>query len=170
MTFDSTGLSVGDYTGMLGIVSNDPDTPTSTLPVTLTVFTNADLSLTMLDDPDPVNVGNTLTYNLVVQNLGPHQATNVVLVDTLPDGVSFVAANHAGCDENVGIVTCDLGNLASGDSVNIAITVIAPDSGGTITNTAEVSSDIEDPALANNTASEATTVVMYQSFLPLTSK
>jgi hypothetical protein len=99
-----------------------------------------------------------------------HQATNVVLVDTLPDEVSFVSASHAGCDENVGIVTCNLGNLASGDSVDIAITVIAPNNVGTITNTAEVSSDIVDPALANNTASEATAVVMYQSYLPLTSK
>jgi uncharacterized repeat protein (TIGR01451 family) len=124
--------------------------------VTLTVFTNADLSLTKLDDPDPVYVGNTLLYNLTVQNIGPHQATNVVLVDTLADEVSFISANHAGCDENVGIVTCNLGNLASGGSIDVAITVIAPNTVGTITNTAEVSSDIEDPALANNTASEAT--------------
>jgi uncharacterized repeat protein (TIGR01451 family) len=38
VTFDATGLAPGDYDGDLAIVSNDPDTPTTTLPISLTVL------------------------------------------------------------------------------------------------------------------------------------
>jgi|GEM_PF-1337545 len=37
VTFDSTGLTAGVYTGALEITSDDPDTPVVTVPVTLTV-------------------------------------------------------------------------------------------------------------------------------------
>jgi len=39
---------------------------------------------------------------------------------------------------------------------------------GQITNTAVVSNDSEDPAPANNTASETTDVTLYPIYLPLT--
>jgi uncharacterized repeat protein (TIGR01451 family) len=38
VTFDATGLAPDDYDGSLAIVSNDPDTPTTTLPISLTVL------------------------------------------------------------------------------------------------------------------------------------
>ena len=37
VTFDATGLTEGTYTGDLVLTSNDPDTPTTTIPLTLTV-------------------------------------------------------------------------------------------------------------------------------------
>ncbi len=44
VTFDSTGLTPGDYLGNLVITSNDPDTPEVTIPVTLTVLQPADIT------------------------------------------------------------------------------------------------------------------------------
>ena len=44
------------------------------------------------DAPDPVQVGQPLTYTLAVQNLGMATATNVVATDTLPASVTFVSA------------------------------------------------------------------------------
>jgi hypothetical protein len=38
VTFDTTGLASGDYGGDLAIASNDPNTPTTTLPTSLTVL------------------------------------------------------------------------------------------------------------------------------------
>lgn len=38
VTFDSTGLTADTYTGGLDIFSNDPDEPTVSIPVTLTVI------------------------------------------------------------------------------------------------------------------------------------
>ncbi len=43
VTFDSTGLAVGDYFGALDIHSNDPDTPTVNVPVALHVTQQGDL-------------------------------------------------------------------------------------------------------------------------------
>ena len=41
------------------------------------------------DTPDPVVVGDQLTYLLFIANLGPDDATGVVITDTLPAGVNF---------------------------------------------------------------------------------
>ena len=43
-------------------------------------------SVTKTDSPDPVAGGQALTYTLGVQNAGPSSATGVVLTDTLPGG------------------------------------------------------------------------------------
>jgi hypothetical protein len=56
----------------------------------------------------------------------------------------------------------------SGGSISLTITVRAPDSMGQITNTAVVSSDSEDPALANNIASEITDVTLCPIYLLFT--
>ncbi len=39
LLFDASGLEIGDYTGNLTIICNDPDTPAKDIPVTLTVST-----------------------------------------------------------------------------------------------------------------------------------
>jgi uncharacterized repeat protein (TIGR01451 family) len=103
----------------------------------------ADLEISKADSPDPVTVGDNLTYTITVTNLGPDAATNVVVTDTLPSGVTFVSASP-GCVHSAGVVTCNLGNIPAGDSVTITIvvTVTAP---GTISNTATVTSDTLDP-------------------------
>ena len=57
-----------------------------------TVIPVADLSLTKGDSPDPVFVGQLLTYTLAVHNAGPSSATGVQLTDNLPAGVTFDSA------------------------------------------------------------------------------
>src|SRR5216117_166809 len=59
----------------------------------------ADLSVTKSDSPDPVNTGAVLTYTIRVHNAGPDPATNTVLTDSLPGGVTFISAtpSSAGC-------------------------------------------------------------------------
>jgi uncharacterized repeat protein (TIGR01451 family) len=116
----------------------------------------ADLEISKADSPDPVTVGDNLTYTITVTNLGPDAATNVVVTDTLPSGVTFVSASP-GCVHSAGVVTCNLGNIPAGDSVTITIvvTVTAP---GTISNTATVTSDTLDPNTANNSDAEPTEV------------
>jgi len=120
----------------------------------------ADLSITKTDNPDPVLVGQNVTYTLTVTNNGPVDATNVVVTDNLPAGVSFVSANagQGTCNEAAGVVTCNVGNLASSAQATVTITV-TPTAAGTITNNASVSANEGDPVSNNNSASEATTVV-----------
>lgn len=119
-----------------------------------------DLSLVKSDSPDPVAAGATLTYSLVVSNAGPAVATLLTLTDTLPAGTSFVSASGPGwtCNQNAGIVACTLPTLAVAGSSTVTIAVLAPSSAGTITNLANVTASETDPAPANNSDSESTTV------------
>jgi large repetitive protein len=131
---------------------------TETTAVTQT-GTTADLSITKSDSPDPAVAGATLTYTIVATNNGPDDATGVTVTDVLPAGLDFVSATSAGadCQESGGMVSCDVGNLASGASVTMKIKV-TPTNEGTITNTASVGGDQTDPTPANNSATESTQV------------
>ena len=116
----------------------------------------ADLVITKSDSPDPTYTGGTLTYTLTITNNGPSTAVNVVVTDTYPVGFSFVSATP----------TPDTGtnnkwtfpSLASGASQTITITGTVTVAGGTITNTASVTSSTNDSNYANNVASQSTTV------------
>src|SRR6185436_4404628 len=81
---------------------------------------NADLAISKTDSPDPVGIGSNLTYTVTVTNRGPESATSVTLTDLLPASVNFVSAS-SGCGNLLGVVTCDLGTLASTDSTNVTI-------------------------------------------------
>jgi uncharacterized repeat protein (TIGR01451 family) len=112
------------------------------------------------DAPDPVQVGQPLTYTLAVQNLGSTTATNVVATDTLPASVTFVSANstQGTCALAGSTVTCAIGTLPGLAQATITIVVI-PTTAGTISNTATVTQTEADTNPANNTDTEPTTVI-----------
>ena len=153
--------SPGTLTNQAGVVSLalDGDTADNNASAQTTVNAAADLSLTKSDSPDPVLVGGTLTYTLTAHNSGPQDTTGVSLTDTLPNGVEFVSATPSQglCDEASGTVTCSLGALASGASATVTIDV-TPQSAGSITNQASVTSDLPDPDAADASATATTTV------------
>jgi uncharacterized repeat protein (TIGR01451 family) len=170
VAFDSAGLAPGVYTTDVVITSNDPDQPETIVPATMTVVPFvADLSVVKTASAETVRVGEVFTYTLVVANAGPDAATGVMLVDTLPGLVTFVSASE-GCTEALGVVTCDIGDLAVEGSVTVTITVTAADT-GIVTNTAVVSGSINDsdPNLDNNTSTVDTTIIpaIYNFYLPI---
>lgn len=116
----------------------------------------ADLAIGMVDAPNPVQVGNNLTYTITVTNLGPATATNVIVTSALPARTVFVSASGSH-STNGGVVTLNLGTLGSGGIATASI-VVQPTAVGTITNNAGVSSDVTDPFKSNNTASVKTAV------------
>ncbi len=121
---------------------------------------SADLSVTVLSDlPDPVIVGNNLTYTVTVTNNGPDPATGVTLNDKLPTSVDFVSVLPSGSCSPKGkrTVRCNLGSLADGASAMVTIEV-TPKKVGTITNTASVSAKENDPDTTNNSITVVTTV------------
>jgi uncharacterized repeat protein (TIGR01451 family) len=125
----------------------------------------ADLAILKTGSPNPVNGGAALTYTLTVSDGGPLAASNVVVKDTLPNGVNFVSASGAGwtCTQSGNLVTCTRPTLANGASSVITIIVIAPNTAESLTNTATVTSDTPDNNQANNQASATTQVVMPTS-------
>lgn len=101
-----------------------------------------DLALAKADSPDPVRVGDGLTYTLTVSNRLSTQAAAVRLTDVLPAQVSFrsVSADQGSCAESRGSVTCRLGKLAGSASASVRIEVVAK-AAGIVRNSATVRSE-----------------------------
>ena len=143
-------------------VQSDPNSANNSASVdtAVTIIGEADIALSKSDSPDPVNVNQALSYSLIIDNLGPDDATDVVLVDTLPAAVTFQSAisSQGSCSESGGIVTCNLGMINNAANATVDIIVLAPASAGSITNNAVVSTSAIDSGVANDSASETTTV------------
>lgn len=117
------------------------------------VDASADLSITKVATPNPVALGQNLTYTMVVANAGPSDATGVTLTDPLPPGVTFVSANSlvGPCAFATGTLTCAIGDLAANASAAVTV-VVTPTVAGAISNTATVDANQPDPAAANDAA------------------
>ncbi|MDW8111704.1 MAG: DUF11 domain-containing protein, partial [Candidatus Bipolaricaulota bacterium] len=121
-------------------------------------LSGADVSITKSALPDPVEVGQTLTYTITVVNSGPDPTSSDVLVlDVLPPGVTFdsVSTTQGSCWFTApDLVECNLGILNPGDSVTITITVLVTSeaAGQFIQNcaTAVIPEGGNDPNLGNN--------------------
>jgi uncharacterized repeat protein (TIGR01451 family) len=129
-------------------------TPTATATATPSPIDFPDLALTMTDSPDPVQVGNNLTYTITVfTNL----STTATMTDHLPAGVTFVSANPSqGSCTGTSTVVCNLGLIVAGANATVSL-VVTPTTAGTLSNTASVP-DFGDPTPLNNTDTELTTV------------
>jgi uncharacterized repeat protein (TIGR01451 family) len=112
-----------------------------------------DLSLSMLDSPNPIDVGEVLTYTLTVSNSGPLSASQVVVTNFLPLTLTniLINASQGVCSNRSGIVVCEIGALAGGASALITISG-QPTAEGAITNRATVTRAGTDGSLTNNTA------------------
>jgi uncharacterized repeat protein (TIGR01451 family) len=123
---------------------------------------SADVSVTKTDSPDPVTVGNNLTYTLKVHNGGPDAASAVTLADPLPGGLSLVSASSTkGTCSGTTTVSCNIGTVTSGTANDVTVTIVATVGASTassITNTATVTTSTPDPTSSNNQASAQTTV------------
>jgi len=121
-----------------------------------------DVSIALLDFPDPVRVSNTLTYAITVFNDGPGSATGILLSNVLPANVSFLSAasNHGVCSNAAGVVWCQLGTLPPGVSAAVDIAV-SPRAAGRLTNVAGVIVETVDAVVANNSAA-----VVSEALLP----
>jgi aldose sugar dehydrogenase len=119
---------------------------------------SADLSVTKTASPNPGQTGVPLSYRIIATNNGPAAATNVVVTDTLPGGLTFGSATTTqGNCNGTATVNCNLGSLSVGASAIVTI-VVTPSSASQITNSASVAGTEPDPDSTNNTAS-ATTLI-----------
>ena len=159
VTVDPSTLGSITNTASVTSAAVDPNAANDTVMEDTTVEAVADLSITKVDDLDPILPNETLTYTVTVDNAGPSDATNVVVTDTLPAGPTFVAT--LGCvNDPTGVPSCDLGTIPAGGSAQYTIAVSIPGTGmpGTLTNQASVSSDATDPNGGNDSTSEDTLV------------
>jgi uncharacterized repeat protein (TIGR01451 family) len=118
----------------------------------------ADLVLTVSSDQATIANGDSVNFSVTVTNNGPSAASNVVLSQFLPSPLSFSSATVSqGSCSGGPYLTCNVGVLNPGATVNAAIATTVPQSsgitlGGTLTVTADVSSATFDPNLADNSS------------------
>jgi uncharacterized repeat protein (TIGR01451 family) len=121
-----------------------------------------DLSLAVSADGTAVSPGQSLTYMLTVTNKDVQvTATNVTVIDTLPNGVT-AKNSTTGCTGTAGVVTCVDAALTPGATYQPSITITAPANATgepfNIVDVVTVSADQPDPNVANNNVDLATIV------------
>jgi uncharacterized repeat protein (TIGR01451 family) len=112
--------------------------------------------------PDTVKRGENFDYTIDVKNNGPSMANGVTLTDFLPKNAGFGSASstQGTCSFKPvkRLVTCDLGNIASGATVTVTVTVKATDQKPIINKASVEAASPADPNLNNNTDTKTTTV------------
>ena len=110
-----------------------------------------DLSVRVTATPDPVVVGNDLTYLLVVTNHGPWTASGVKLTNTIPAGATFVSAvpSVGTIATNSGAVVWTIGTMLK-DAVATATVVFRPGLVGPAVSSSSVLGVESDPNPGNN--------------------
>jgi uncharacterized repeat protein (TIGR01451 family) len=98
-----------------------------------------------------VNAGSAVVYTITATNMGPSTASNVVVKDNLPAGVTFQSASGSYTLSN-NVVMWPGVTLAKGASVNFTLTMTAA-AGGSFVNVALSTSDTPDPNMNNNNGS-----------------
>ena len=118
-----------------------------------------DLAITKSDGKECADKDDVLSYSITVTNKSTEDATGVTVTDALPGGVTYIsAAPDAGsCSFSNGTVACNLGTLTAGASVGITLQVRA-DTVQRVSNTATVSLNELDTNLADNTATDDTSI------------
>ncbi len=133
---------------------SDSDDATATLAVP-----SFDLGVTKTAGRSDPPAGSTVTWTVTVTNNGPDSAPDVTVSDTLPPFTSFVSAvpQRGSCNQAAGIVSCGLGTLSAGDSVEILIrtSIVREAAGQDLTNGVNVAGAGGDDTDPSNDDDEA---------------
>jgi uncharacterized repeat protein (TIGR01451 family) len=120
-----------------------------------------------VDDTGP-DEGQTITYTITLTNNGPLQATNIVVTDVVPSGITYVAASITGGDSRneadpagagLSWTVNSLNNGGASTSLTFEATVDAGEGGNTIANTATKIQDQDDNNATVDDPGEDITVV-----------
>ena len=121
----------------------------------------ADLQISKTASADSAKIGDSLTYSILIQNLGPDIAQNILLVDSVPTELNNPQYSiDGGVTWQTGTGALAIPDLSVGGSFNILIRgVVNNQAAQDFSNTATVTSTTEDPDLSNNSSSVGTQFV-----------
>jgi hypothetical protein len=125
----------------------------------LTAYEPPDASITVPSPTLSGTVGTPRVASFTVRALGDDASANVNVTVSLPTTVTLqsVSANGGTCTSGAGTASCNLGNLAAGDSRQVDLNV-TPTEAGTLTLNLSVAAS-NDPNSANDTGSIAINAV-----------
>ncbi len=141
-------------TATIDSISYDPDLSNNTSSLTTTVNSLADMAVTKTASPSPATAGQQLTYTIVARNLGPSDATGVLLTDTPPPNLlNPEFSTDGGATWSAWPNAYSLGTMVNGASRTILLRgTLSASLLGPLSNTVTVSSNTPDPDITNNTA------------------
>lgn len=169
----------------------DPDANNGVAREEVTIGADADLTVTIEPSSSAVAAGETLDYLIEVTNLGPSNAAQASLLQTLPPEVTLLSATVSGQAGATCItvhltpptVSCELGDMLGGNSATVSVsTHVKPEvtAGTLLESEVEASSPTElvaienfiDPAtkVANSRATSAQTTVNVNAQLSITKR
>jgi uncharacterized repeat protein (TIGR01451 family) len=156
-------------TATVASTTPDPDLSNNSASAATPIPPEADLEIKKSASLSTVTASGQVSYVLVVNNNGPHDATDVTVTDPLPTVLSVTSArpSQGTCSTSDGVV-CNLGPIANGGSAQILLSAsVAASASGALTNTATVTGGQPDPDPTNNSSS-ATIDVTPLTPTPLT--
>ncbi len=135
---------------LIGLPSTSPTTVVVNCPPT-----NAEVSVNVTDSPDPVIVGNPLTFTITIHNAGPATANGVQVTDVLSTSggaaFTFVSAtpSQGTCSYAAPTVSCNIGSIANGGNATINV-VVTPTATGSISSDASETQTTQDMSPIDN--------------------
>ncbi len=175
--------TAGVFTNTASATSTTPDPNTSNnLNVTedTTAQNASDMTLTVVDAPDPVAAGGAYTYAVTAINNGPATAASQTITFSIPTGACITAQPSGtgwSCTPSAGYPRCTAGatisctrnaSLASGASAPVLNVPAVANVGGSVTAAFQVTSPLPDGNPANNTVTATTTVTGGSSDVSIT--
>ena len=160
-----TATGVLTNVAVVGSTTPDPNPSNNTAIHAAPLVASADLSIVKTTSAETVVAGELFTYTLVARNAGPSAATDVVITDRLPSGVTFVSAappQTAGPNPLI----WRLAGLAVNETrtFTIAARVEADVAAGTLLrNSADIGAATPDPNEANNSDQASAQTVAHAS-------
>ncbi|BDY13504.1 LamG-like jellyroll fold domain-containing protein [Hydrogenimonas cancrithermarum] len=143
----------------IGTSSAETDTGNNDATLAISVE-GADLRIEK-EGPDSAPVETNIQYTITVYNDGIAPAQNVVVRDTLDDGMVYLndsLTNHCQ-DTGNNVYECTIGTIDAGSSVAFTLDVTTPNKTGTTTNDVSVDTDTDENNQNDKTASKTTALV-----------
>jgi uncharacterized repeat protein (TIGR01451 family) len=137
-------------------IGQDPETSSAQADESTTVLLMSDLSIALQDVTTSVTAGDQVTFDFLVTNDGPSDASGVFVSETLPPGLHLVPAgvDPSDCSVSGGQITCLVGSLAEGESRLLSLTLAIDSSAtGNLLNTLTVAGAEADFDSSRNSVS-----------------
>ncbi|MCH6201030.1 gliding motility-associated C-terminal domain-containing protein [Aquiflexum sp. LQ15W] len=132
----------------------DPDGPRISEPSIVTINNSLeDTEVTVSKDVSVTSAspGDMVEYTIVLTNIGDFDAKDLVVTDTIPDGLMPLSASNQGVIEN-NIVTWNIPLILAGESLTLTISVMVTLEEGSIINEVQVQGTNFEDAVAESPA------------------
>lgn len=123
---------------------------------------SSDLSISTTASSSLINAGQTIQYTLSYANISSNIAEGAIVVDSLPEGVTYLSADPAPSNMDGNSLSWNLGNIGASKDGTITVRGTVStllDGGFNILNFASIDSTNDDSDVANNVSAVSSEVL-----------